>query len=309
MDCEEIKFPSNTTPDLAATRDLVENYIKPSIVAVEDPQDGTKVLMVVNAGTAIPLDPGQFDAWRVNPRWRSGTATALDLASLIDMANRFGDPDSAIFANNDRRNPSLTVVFDYHSKTATGQPRALRHKAKFAYPLSDEWKAWVANSGKPMSMRDFAAFLEDRVVEVLSSGEIGLNADQQKFVDRLGGERVIAEPAKLMEIATGLRVVEDNETVSAVNLASGEAQVSFKSEHRNENMTVPRLFAIAIPVFTNGEDYQILVRLRYRSTGGQILFFYELWREDRVFDHAFDESIVKVKEETNLPVFLGSPEA
>lgn len=309
MDCEEIKITSNTAPDIAEIRNQVEGYMKPEVITIIDPQDRTEMPALLTRDGIQAINPHDFDGWRVEPRWRSGAVTAFYLNSLIELAVRFSDGDSLIFANNDRRNPSLTVMFDYHRIGADAAPRGLRHRAKFAYPLSDAWKAWRDNNGKPMTMGEFAAFLEDRIVEVLGANEISLNPEQQKFVSRLGGEKAIGEPGKLMEVATGLRVIEGHETVNAVNLSTGEAQISFKNEQTTGNMTVPRLFAISIPVFVNGEEYQILVRLRHRATGGQIKFFYELWRDDRVFDHAFDESIEKVKAETNLPVVLGAPEA
>lgn len=71
---------------------------------------------------------------------------------------------------------------------------------------------------------------------------------------------------------------------------------------------MPSIFLIGIPVFNNGPFYRIAARLRYRKNGGKIVFWYDLWRTDRTFDHAFSEAVERVKVETDLPVFIGKPE-
>jgi hypothetical protein len=65
------------------------------------------------------------------------------------------------------------------------------------------------------------------------------------------------------------------------------------------------MVVLNIPVFKSGELYQILVRLRYRKQAGGVVFFYELWRDDRVFDHAFDEAAERLSGATSLPLFRG----
>jgi uncharacterized protein YfdQ (DUF2303 family) len=273
--------------------------------------DGTKALIVIDNDRAAPIPDSAFDHERERPRRRKGTALLLDLDSFIDHAKRFSDPESVVFADNNREHPSLTAVLDYHPEGSTSAPRWGEHRGKFAFPLSDEWQAWHEYSGKQMDMVNFARFLEDHIVDVLPSGFLTLNEDQQRYIDTLGGTDRIAEPAKLMEIATGLQLFERAETVNAVRLETGEANMTFVSQHQDAgggSLKVPSLFVIGIPVLVNGPAYQILVRLRYRSNGGKVVFFYELWRTDRVFDHAFDEAVEKVRAGTGLPVLLGHPE-
>src|SRR3546814_15949012 len=86
----------------------------------------------------------------------------------------------------------------------------------FAFPLSDEWNAWADMDKKPMRMMDFAAFLEDRIVDVLDmiDDEDSLPEDMQKFVNAVGGR--IAGPSRLMDLSVGLTVYEKaNEIVRA----------------------------------------------------------------------------------------------
>ena len=313
---EGIEYLERTAPlhgsVLTATRDMVEEYIQPDIVRLTEPGTGVTALALVGKDGLDSVPASLFDESRDKPKFRSGTATLLDLDSFIAHTNRFRDADSIIFADNNRQQPSLTAVLDYHREGAESDARFLRHRSTFAFPLSDEWKAWSAADKVPMKMHDFAAFLEDRIIDVLPVAGLQLTEDQQRFVDTLGGNRRIADPAKLMELATGLQVFENSEVSNAVRLATGEAKMTFTSTHvdaQGGELNVPSLFVLGIPVFRNGDSYQVLVRLRYRKVGGDLVFFIELWRTDRVFDHAFDEAVARVIEETTLPVLLGRPEA
>lgn len=294
-----------------ALRFVDEHGCKIAIKSLEA-TDGTKALFVVDGDNAAPIPDSAFDHNRAAPRYRRGTAALLDLDSFIDHANRFKDDGSVVFANNKRDHPSLIAVLDYHPEGSTSAPRWGRHRGQFTFPLSDEWKAWHELDGKGMEMPVFARFLEDHIVDVLPTSMLTFNEEQERFVSLRGGMAKIAEPGKLMEIATGLRVYEEVETISAHITQTGETKMAFENRQpgaASGELSVPSMFAIGIPVFTNGEPYQVLVQLRYRAIGnGKVAFFYELWRTDRVFDHAFDEAVTMVKEDTGLPVLLGSPE-
>jgi len=71
---------------------------------------------------------------------------------------------------------------------------------------------------------------------------------------------------------------------------------------------MPGMFVLAIPVFKLGALYRIAARLRYRKMSSGLHFWFDLWRPDRSFDHAFREACVRAQVETNLPLFFGKPE-
>lgn len=304
----------------AGTGALIESMMgfldanqKADVVEIAAP-DGTKAPAIVTRNGVTILDVAALDGYRDHPRYRDGTATLLDLDSFIEHAQRFLGNDSIVFADNNRDHPSLTSVIDYHTAGHSSAARWGRHRGRFAFPLSDEWRAWAEYDGKPMEMHVFARFIEDHITDVLDPYALAssLPEQQEKFVNLLGGTGRMASPAKLMEIATGLSVREEVETAQAVTLQTGESMVHFKNQQTGENTgeaKVPSMFAIGIPVFTNGTVYQIIARLRYRALGnGKVAFFYDLWRVDLVFDDAFQAACIKVSEATGLPVLLGSPE-
>jgi hypothetical protein len=172
----------------------------------------------------------------------------------------------------------------------------------------------MEHNGTQLRMVEFAEFLEDRVIDVLHliPEEDELSEDLQKFINAGGGEALIATPQRLVELSRGLQVNENSAIREVNRLNSGEAQILFTSEHTDGNgepLRVPSLFLIGIPVFRNGPIYRLAARLRYRKTPTGIVFWYDLWRHDRTFDHAFKEACERASIETDLPLLLGAPEA
>lgn len=289
-----------------------EQYQKPTLVSFPHPDDETFVIpgLVTRQGfQAVPK--AAFDEYRAHPERRTGTATLTRLESLIDHIKRFKDEDSVLYALDNRTAPRLTAVLDYHESGAGGTPRFGEHRSVFAFPLSDEWRAWNAADGKKMSMIDFAAFLEDRIVDVeLVEDPTALNEDIRRFIGATGLDR-IAGPSKLMELAKGLQVNESSVIKQVHNMSSGEGQIRFESEHTDASgapVDVPGLFIICVPVFAHDGYYRIAARLRYRKTNEGITFWYDLWRTDLVFDDAFDKACARVRDETGLPLLIGTPE-
>jgi hypothetical protein len=293
------------------TRDLIEEYVKPVSMTLVDPVSGISAPVVLKPSGIEAVPASVFEEYRDKPRFRRGTATLTALDSFIFHVNRFKSDASAVFACDDRTKPSLTAVLDYHPEGATSVPAFGKHRSAFAFPLSDEWKAWHKHDKVQMGMREFAEFLEDRIVDVEHPSDIALNDETlASFVDKLGGTSKIATPTKLMDLSTGLSIHEQSTVKSATKLQSGEGHLVLESMHTDDSgveVDIPSMFVLAIPVFHSGAFYRVLARLRYRVSGG-VVFWYELWRTDRVFDHAFDEACAKVNSETALPVLYGSPE-
>ncbi len=298
-----------TTGPITEARSLIEDYISPKISVLQEPGTKVEAPILVSKDGASALPASIFDDYRAKPLRRKGTATLFDLDSLIAHVNRFKDADTVIFASDQRTSPSITAVLDYHRAGAAADPRFGIHRARFDFPLSDEWTAWAGANKKPLRMVEFAAFLEDHIIDVLGENT-DLPEDMARFVKAIGGN--IASPSKLMEIAVGLKVNEKSAVGETVNLSSGEGEITFVSQHTDAKgapLKVPNIFLIGIPVFKNGPAYRIAVRLRYRKSDGGLSFWYEMWRDDRVFDDAFNEALGRVRDETTLPVLLGSPEA
>jgi uncharacterized protein YfdQ (DUF2303 family) len=291
-------------------RDLAEWAQRRAAVNIVDLCDGVAVAAVPR-GTELKSIKPLLDEYRTAPERRRGTAQLGDLASFIAHVGRFKDADSALFAQRDPAKPSLTGVLNYHlaGPIASAAPRFGDHRAFYAFPLSREWKAWREKQGAPMAQGDFAAFLEDRIVDVIEPPNAETTPEDALLHLRAKIGGVFAGPAKLLDLSRGLNA--EQRVIGNVTLASGEATISFAEEHRDaagDPIRVPSLFVIGIPIFDRGTVYRLAVRLRYRVKGGQVIWFYELYQADRAFDDAIGEAAASAQAETGLPLYYGTPE-
>jgi len=298
---------------------LLETFALFHETAVRDASsDGEQPYLIVPQGKRIESLKPILDQYRALPERRKGTAQLRDVESFIALVDRFKGDASIIYANPDRTQPSVTAVFDYSPRGGDAtQADWHRHRATYAPQLSDEWKAWSARNGQQMQQAEFAAFIEDRVTDLVVP-----NLDDPRLKTFAGlVDGVWASPADMVRLSRGLQINVESVVKNAQVLNSGELSIVYEEVHRDgagEPLKVPTLFRIAIPVFYAGELYGITARLRYRQNAGKITWWYQLVRPDLAFDHAFngkqdspDEkpSIVeRIRQETQLPVLLGAPE-
>jgi uncharacterized protein YfdQ (DUF2303 family) len=290
---------------------LVEENLRPLTLHIEDPVSGAVAPAILTSAGISAVPASIFNDYLDGPRTRKGTASFTSLNSFIAHVNRFKTDDSAVFADENRQAPKLTAVLDYHAAGGDSPASHGGHRSTFAFPMSDEWNAWRKVNGVSLNLRDFAELIEDRITDVIPPDLTELTDNQRTMVDKLGGPDRIASPSMLFELSKGLAVRENANVVQAINLSSGEGQITFSEEHTDlegRPLIIPTTFLLGIPVFRGGEVYQVLARLRYSVKGG-LSFKVDLWREDQVFDHAFTEATEKVHAETESPVFLGAPEA
>jgi len=322
---------SNSKPDtaqgvadlLAATRKHVEDQSFARLGFVEGDNGRFAEVATLPDGTFKFTDQSVIDAQSDRPRFRRGTATLTALDSFIAHVNRFGDTDSAVFACDDRTDPYVLAVLDYHradrlaseedeatGSTVHGEYRHGKHRSQFRFPLSEEWKAWHLKNKTVMSMADFAVFLEDNVLDIAEIEKVPESAS--RFVEQNGGPKNIADWQMLTKLARGLKIDESSTVSEAVTLASGEGELTISNTHDTEvggiKVKVPTMFFIEIPIFREGAFYRLPVRLRYRKDRAGVAFWYELWRSDRSFMDAFNETIERIRNETPAQVFYGNPE-
>lgn len=296
--------------EAAVVAEIVKDHLRPvtlELSSTEPHVQGAASLAAVPNGIKIVDLKPYVDALKTRPDRREGIANLTDLASFVGHAKRFAGGPSALFAaQNGTASASLTCVFDYHSETWTGDPGFRKHRGVYQFPVSEEWAAWHASNGKWVAQDAFAEFVEARLLDVLDPTSAG-----QAMGEIMKVMGTFAGPSRLLELSRGLALRIGKRVAQQVNLQTGETQLQFAAEHQDETgapLKVPSAFLVGIPVFKMGALYQIAVRLRYRVAGSSVVWAYELYRADRVFDHAFREACNLARDETKLPLFYGTPE-
>lgn len=228
------------------------------------------------------------DRLAARPRRRTGTATHHEQQSFVDHINRFKGPNSSVWA--DATEVKLTAILNYHRSGQDGDPEWCDHRAVYTCPLSDEWKAWTARDGKFFRQEEFADFIEEHSPEINDRAE-----GMPKALD-------------LMELATNLRLYTKGTNVKQFDRRTGAYELVNKTEVAEQSTPIPKAFGILIPVFVGGDLFAVECRMRITTRDGQILLGYEMHRRAEHLRTAFSDVREKVKAETALPVFAGSPE-
>lgn len=245
-----------------------------------------------------------IEEWRQTPERWTGTATVTTLQSFVDLVSRHKNENrSAIFARTQWPDPSLTAVIDYSGDE--GEPRHRKHRIHYPFPVTDEFKTWVAYNGKTLSQADFANFLEERAIELAAPdpGEIAHARDLLRVT--------AAAPNDLIDLSRGLQINAGLKAVNKINPQTGEGELTFTEEHTNakgEPIIVPGAFVISLPVFLDGDPVRLIARLRYRLKAGEITWAYLLYRWENLLRERAQNDLLTAGGETGLPTFEGSPE-
>lgn len=216
-----------------------------------------------------------FEKFRQHPARRKGQAVVQTLSSFIDLTNRHKLAESVVFADMNWQKPAFTTVVDYHKVDAAGAAGFGQHRIHYAFPLSEEWKAWVSMDGKPMDQGIFAEFLEDRVAELASPTESEVAIYERDFATK------VATPAQVVELSRGLQVHVSTSVKATKVLQTGEGQIAWEETHADgegKPLKVPGIFMLSIAPFFQGDRMRIPVRLRYRPAGQKVVWFYQIYR-------------------------------
>lgn len=244
-----------------------------------------------------------IEQFRQAPARRKGTARTDTLRSFIDLVNRHKDDQSALFGKTSWPDPKLTAVLNYDSEGVTA--RFGDHRVEYAFPLTDEFKAWVALNGKPMGQGEFAAFLEDHSAELAAP-----TAADKSMYEPLFRE-TFATPSEVISLSRELEVFVAAQAKQGIRLQTGERTVMFAEEHQNakgEKVVIPGIFMVSVPAFIDGEPVRIPARLRYRIAAGDIKWFYQLYRWESFLRFEVETNLAEAATQTGLQSFDGAPE-
>jgi uncharacterized protein YfdQ (DUF2303 family) len=202
----------------------------------------------------------------------------------------------------------MCCVYDY---SEPDKPRNHEHRSRYAFPVSDEWKAWQAVCAlKKIDQEDLAKFLEEHIVDLVKP--MAIKSERlAEFMEQLGV--MPGDPAEIFALSKGIQVWTSGHIKQCVNLDHGSQSLTFENENRDQAgnpIKVPAAFVIGIPVFLGGPRYMMVVQLRMKVSHdkGSITWAMKLWRSEVAFEDAFSEAVQKATAETALPVLHGSAE-
>lgn len=228
-----------------------------------------------------------------SPRRKKAKVRVHDAESFIDYAKRHGSlTDSTIWCLADYTAGKVDFVAILNDNGEEEDKPAWRdHLAIFAPEFSEEWKRWVGMNKKQFSQAEFAAFIEDNKKDI-------------------AGVEGSPSGAQMLEMAIAFEANQDVRFKSAIRLQNGGVQMSFVQDddaQTLQKMQVFDRFSLGLPVFWNGDAYQLDARLRYRVRDGKLTFWFELIRQDKVLEASTQTLIALIREKTGNPFFFGQP--
>lgn len=261
---------------LDSAAELLVRLAAAAMMPVEHPQGG-ELVTLPEGFRVVRMEPLEPELTHVKQ-----VVDLEDLPSFIAYVNDYRMEATRIFV--DAAAPALLAVLDYH---AGESPARCAHRVAFAPPMAEEWRRWTAIDGKPMAQAAFAEFLEENL-------------------------RDVREPpgADVLETVASLKAVKSVSFESGLELQSGAVQLTYheKVEGAGKNtLEIPSQLTLGLPVFFNGEGYEVTAFLRYRIGEGQLAFVVKLHQRQYIERDAVLAMTKAVEEAVKAPLVFGKP--
>lgn len=237
--------------------------------------------MVDSSGGVRVVDT---DTYAKFPRRQHRCPISHDAASFLAYLGERGvlEAPDGLEVWADKEALRLTAILDGHSGWC--HDTACCH-----LELSQEWKAWMAASGKLVGQIEFAEFIEDQL-------------------------STIAEPdgAVLLEIVQSMQGTTKAEWTSAEWLANGQRGLAWVEEveakaGRKGRLDIPAAFTLGLRPFLASEAYRVTAALRYRINQGRLLIGFKLIEPHKILESAFTDVVDNVSAAVPVPVLWGHP--
>ncbi len=209
---------------------------------------------------------------------------AHSVGSFLDYFNQHKNAHSVIFI--DQLKDKAVGIIDYHHQDGTA--KWTEHRVTYEFPQSDEWSAWIGNSGKRMDQEEFAYFIEQNETEIVEP-----------------------DSSEMKQIATTLKASINVDFRSSTRLENGQVQMTY---HETINGTagvagqleIPEKIKLRLRPFKNGTPYEVDARFRYRINNGKLNMWYDLIKPALSFDDAINDIVASIEGEAgDTPVYLG----
>lgn len=223
---------------------------------------------------------------RAHPLRKRGTLTLTEVSSFVEAVNRWKRDTTVIYADTERFR--LEAVIDEHPPRDPqwAQDADWRQdRVIYTCPRSPEWLAWTAVDGVEMPQAKLGDFLESRLEDLIAADGM-------------------PKPLEVLSVARKLTIRTRGEFTREIDPTTGNHVLVNKVESTSDSTSIPRAFALAIPVFEGGERYQMEARVRLRVEGAA-LFTLVLHRRKEIERDAFLAVRRAVADETKRLVLAG----
>lgn len=195
-----------------------------------------------------------------------------EVVSFVDYWQRFATDRSEIHADLEAR--KFRAVLDAN---APDRPSWEEHTCTLLCRTSTEWNAWKGGDGHPMDQVKFAEFIETNAIDIIEPSA-----------------------AEMKEIALTLQAKKKVSFSSGVRLENGQIQLGYHETIEGAagpkgDLRIPEKFKLALRIFQGGDKYEVEAHLRYRINEGNLTFFYQIIRPERLLEDAFEQVKVKIK--------------
>lgn len=225
------------------------------------------------------------------PARKTGVTHIHDADSFIKICSLQGDPmESVIYINADyeKQTIAVTAVFNDHEPGINNSAGWRDHRAVYSPRFTTEWRRWNEKDNTSMSQSEFGFFLEANLADIHTP---------------TGSE--------VLTFVTTLQETRKVKYGSSVNLANGMVQIEFVEEGSDATkgkLEMFRKFTLGIRPFVGGAAYPLEALLRYRidRNSGEIKFWFDLQRPDRILEDAIKDIVEKIRTETGLLCLAGA---
>jgi len=226
------------------------------------------------------------------PTHKRASVSTTDATSFIDYLNKHGEKGvSTIYANVDTEK-SYCFLIAVVDDNAEAKPSWRDHTCTFTPKQSVEWGRWLHRNKQQMKQGEFASWLEDNLPDIANVPGMPTGAE-------------------ILAMALGFEANSEKRLRSKINLQNGGVRFEFVDDEDKDtktSMEVFQRFTLGLPVFDGSANaYPLEARLKYREKTGELTFWYELIRPDRVFKSAVTDELDHIKQGTSLEVIYGDP--
>lgn len=295
--------------DESAIKAIQEAGKSPFIGYAGDEEKQEAPIAIIPDGFQVESMKRYIDEYKTKPDRRQGRLQAFDVASFIEMTNRFKGEASAVFRKSTITTTnfaaSLKAVLNFDPAGADNKAADFGdHTVAYDFPLSEELEVWIGKNKSPFNAVEFSVFLEDNIADLIVVRE-GMKP-QVRFAD--ADAPVFATPSDIFKLSRGIEVRSDETVVNTYRNADGSFGIQYTTTNKDaygKPLKLPEWFCLSIPIFAGGESFLLPVRLRFRKADGAISWFYEMYRKNEVFDAAFQKACADVAAKTSLPLYNG----